>query len=95
MRGAILRRRYSVCGEVAPNCPPGSATGLAQLWNKISTSLYSNNNLFQNIDWEFLDVPLDGVVSRKTIANSLAAAPFHIILAIFTAAGLTNLSFDV
>jgi len=66
---------------------------LAQLRNKISTSLRSNNGLFQNIDWEFLDVPLDDVVwQKKAIANLLATASLHVILAIFTAAGLTKLS---
>jgi len=46
---------------------------LGQLWNKISTSLRSSSTLFQNIDWEFLDAPIDGVV-QKPLANLLAAA---------------------
>ena len=53
---------------------------------KISLRLRSSNSLFQNIDWELLDAPLDGVVRRKTIANSLATASLHIILVVFTAA---------
>ena len=38
---------------------------------KISTSLCSSSSLFQNINWEFLDEPLDGVVWRRIIVNLL------------------------
>ena len=58
----------------------------------LATSLRSSNNLFQNIDWEFSDAPLDGVVWSKIIANLLTTASQHIILAIFTVAGLKKLS---
>jgi len=40
-------------------CIVSKICSLAKLWNKISTSLGSSKRLFQSIDWEFLDAPVD------------------------------------
>jgi len=77
------------------NCasfPTSVVSRLAHLWKFHFASIRSNNSLFQNIDRKVLDAPLDGVVWRKTIAKLLDTASLHIILVIFTEAGLIKLS---
>jgi len=53
---AVSQEQYELC-IVWQSCSLAQPRPI-----KICTSLCNSNGLFQNVDWEFLDAPLDGVV---------------------------------